>query len=467
MDLTRRNLLALPLAAAPWPTFAAESAGDIADRRELFVDNRMIERMAGVGLRLHAPREEGVAVRFDQSWEGPLSTYAGVFKDADRYRMYYRGYTGSERNSLVCYAESDDGAVWRKPNLGLYEWKGSAANNVLFTGLGSHNFAVCPNLRPDAPLAQRYLAIGRGTADFDVKTLYGFQSADGVRWSLLQDKPIMADGAFDSLNLAFWDPNAGRYACYYRIFVDGVRRIARAESEDFLHWESVGETQISGPREQLYTNATTPYFRAPHYYFSFPKRFMKTRRRLPDHPEEGVSDGLFLSSRDGIYFDRTFREALLRPGLDQRNWGDRGNMFAWGLVETGSREMSAYFTRNYRYSTNRLERGTFRLDGIASAHAGRPGELLTRALRFKGDRLTLNYSTSAAGSVRVEIQQPDGRPVQGFALSDAPALYGDAIDETYRWKSGASVAAVAGKPVRLRFALMEADLFSYRFADEA
>jgi len=464
MSLTRRHVLALPLAAAARPAFSQTEIADIADRRELFVDDRMIERTAGVELRLHAPREEGVAVRFDQSWEGPLSTYVGVFKDNDRFRMYYRGYTaGSERESPVCYAESDDGASWRKPNLGLHEWKGSKANNVLFSGLGSHNFAVCPNLRPGAPADERYLAIGRGTADFDVKTLYGFKSPDGLHWSLLQEKPVMTEGAFDSLNLAFWDPNVGRYACYFRIFVDRVRRIARAESDDFRQWESVGETRISGPREQLYTNATTPYFRAPHYYFSFPKRFMKERRRLADHPEQGVSDGIFLSSRDGIHFDRTFQQALLRPGLEERNWGDRGNMFAWGLVETGPREMSVYFTRNYRYPTNRLERGTFRLDGIASARAGRPGELLTKPLRFTGNRLTLNYSTSAAGSVQVEIQQPDGRPLKGFALKDCPTLYGDAIDETYRWSSGADPAQIAGRPVRLRFKITEADLYSYRF----
>jgi len=447
------------------PAFSADGVSNIGNRRELFVDDRMIERTAGVELRLHAPREEGPAVRFNETWEGPLSTYAGVFRDTDRYRMYYRGFTGTERNSLVCYAESDDGAQWRKPELGLHEWEGSKRNNVLFTGIGSHNFAVCRNDRPGAPADQRYLAIGRGTADFDVKTLYGFQSVDGIRWKLLQEKPVMTEGAFDSLNVAFWDPNVGRYACYYRIFVGGVRRIARAESDDFIHWTSIGETEIAGPREQLYTNATTPYFRAPHYYLSFPKRFMKTRRRLPDHSEEGVSDGIFLSSRDGIHFDRTFRQALLRPGLEERNWGDRGNMFAWGLVQTGATEMSVYFTRNYRYATNRLERGTFRLDGIASARAGRPGELLTKPLRFDGRSLWLNYATSAAGAVRVEIQRRDGRPFPGFSMADAPELYGDRIDEEYRWSSGRSCGELAGETVRLRFGLAEADLYAYRFGD--
>lgn len=466
MPLTRRDLWSMGLVGLAQPALARLQPVDIADRRELFVDDRLVERLDHVQLRLHAPREEGVALRFDQEWEGPLSTYAGVFRDGDLFRMYYRGFTGSERDSLVCYAESDDGKHWRKPELGLVEWRGSSANNVLFSGRGSHNFAVCVNRRPGAPAEQRYLGIGRGTSQFDIKTLYAFASADGVRWSQLQEKPVMREGAFDSLNVSFWDPNTRCYACYYRIFRGGVRRIARAESDDFIHWTPIGETEISGPREQLYTNATTPYFRAPHYYLSFPKRFMKERRRLPDHPEQGVSDGIFLSSRDGLSFDRTFSEALLRPGLEERNWGDRGNMFAWGLVQTGPGEMSLYFTRNYRYPTNRLERGSFRLDGIASAHAGRPGELLTKLLRFDGTQLSLNYATSAAGSVRVEIQTPDRRPVPGFSLAEAPALYGDRIDETYRWRSGASVAALHGKPVRLLCVLQDADLYSYRFALE-
>ncbi|HKB42409.1 MAG TPA: hypothetical protein VKD72_38640, partial [Gemmataceae bacterium] len=204
---------------------------------------------------------------------------------------------------------------------------------------------------------------------------------------------------------------------------------------------------------------------APHYYFAFPKRFVPGRKKLSDHSEQGISEGVFLSSRDGLRFDRTFLEAFLRPGPDPLNWGDRSTMPAWGLVPTGPAEMSIYFSQHYRYPSHHLRRGVLRLDGIASACAGYAGgELVSKPLRFRGKRLVLNYSTGATGSVKVEVQDEAGKPLPGFALADAPELYGDSVAEAYAWKTGTDVSALAGRAVRLRFVLKDADLYSYRFS---
>ncbi len=219
------------------------------------------------------------------------------------------------------------------------------------------------------------------------------------------------------------------------------------------------------PHEQFYTNATIPYFRAPHLYFSFPKRFVPGRVGLEGF--KGVSDAKFLSSRDGEHFDRTFSEAFIRPGRDPNNWSDRGTMPAWGIVQTGPDEMSVYYSQHYRHATAHLRRGVLRLDGIASLHAdGEPGELTTKPLKFTGRALTLNYATSAAGSMKVEIQNADGEAMPGFTLQDALETFGDKIDARFAWKKGTDVSSLSGKPVRLRFVLRDADLYSYRFSDE-
>ncbi len=216
------------------------------------------------------------------------------------------------------------------------------------------------------------------------------------------------------------------------------------------------------PHEHLYTNATQLYFRAPHFYFSFPKRFMATRSGLEGH--RGLSDAVFLSSRDGLHFDRTFLEALIRPGRDELNWGDRSTMPAWGLIQTGPDEMSIYYTQHYKYPSAHLRRGVWRLDGIASLHAdGSPGELVTKPFRFAGGRLMLNYATSAAGSICIEIQDKAGKPLPGFTVTDAPETYGDKIDVPFAWKRGDDVSSLAGKVVRLRFLLKDADLYAYQF----
>ncbi|MCA9019460.1 MAG: hypothetical protein KDA74_04920 [Planctomycetaceae bacterium] len=107
-----------------------------------------------------------------------------------------------------------------------------------------------------------------------------------------------------------------------------------------------------------------------------------------------------------------------------------------------------------------------RLDGFSSLHASmKGGELLTVPLTFTGKELSLNFSTSAAGSLFVEIQTAAGEPVPGFTFKDCDELFGDTVDRTVTWDKKSDVSSLAGKPVRLKFRLKDADLFSYQFRD--
>jgi hypothetical protein len=128
--------------------------------------------------------------------------------------------------------------------------------------------------------------------------------------------------------------------------------------------------------------------------------------------------------------------------------------------------MSFYVNRDYAQPTAHVTRYTLRLDGFSSIHAPYSGgEVRTRALIFGGKELEINYATSAAGSIRVELQDASGKPVQGFTLGDSQEIIGDHIARVVVWKSGSSVVALAGKPVRLRFAMKDADLYSIRFRE--
>ena len=91
---------------------------NIGSRRELFVDRHVIDEMNSVRFKLHEPRPGGVAVRYDKPWEGPQAFYTTVIKDEQIYRMYYRG---AGPRTYTCYAESDDGVNWIKPELGLID----------------------------------------------------------------------------------------------------------------------------------------------------------------------------------------------------------------------------------------------------------------------------------------------------------------------------------------------------------
>ena len=123
-----------------------------------------------------------------------------------------------------------------------------------------------------------------------------------------------------------------------------------------------------------------------------------------------------------------------------------------------------YYSEHYSHPTNRLRRRTLRLDGFVSVHAdGRGGDLITKPLLFEGKELVLNFATSAAGGVTVEIQDEGGRPVSGYALSECPEFYGDEIEYVVRWKDGSDVSGSVGRTVRLRFWMRDADLYSIRF----
>jgi hypothetical protein len=126
--------------------------------------------------------------------------------------------------------------------------------------------------------------------------------------------------------------------------------------------------------------------------------------------------------------------------------------------------MQLFVSRNYMQPTWHIERLLMRTDGFASVSAPwSGGEMLTKPLTFAGKELEINYRTGAAGSVRVEIQNADGMPLAGFTAADCPEIIGDEIERVVAWEAGSDVEALAGKPVRLRFILADADLFSFRF----
>ena len=95
---------------APQP----ETPIDIGSRRQLLVDDALIERTGGTfELRLQSPVEREVVFTHDRPWEGGYSGYNTLFRDGDGYRMYYRAAAwpgiGKKPTLSVCLAESRDG----------------------------------------------------------------------------------------------------------------------------------------------------------------------------------------------------------------------------------------------------------------------------------------------------------------------------------------------------------------------
>lgn len=426
----------------------AAGVRDIGSRRELFVDRFLVDRLDKLTMRLHQPQLAPPVAEPADNLE-----YGTVIKDGELFRLYTRDGRGAKFDGdaveVTRYCESRDGIHWTKPKLGLVEIDGNRDNNViLHESPFCHNFAPFLDRRPGVPAEERFKALA-GT----VKSgLFAFVSGDGIRWRKLRPAPVITytkEYAFDSQNVAFWSESERQYVCYFRHFLDKrLRSVCRTTSPDFTQWSEPVPLKPNLPGEHIYTTLTQPYFRAPHIYIATPTRF---------HPSRGEStDILFMTARGDSPYDRTFREAFIRPGLDPNRWGNRSNYAAWNVVQTGPTEMSIYTTPFRRF--------TLRLDGFASVQAGaEDGELLTQPLRFTGRALAINCSTSGGGGVRVEIQDVAGKPYTGFAAADCEEFVGDEIQRTVRWKRGADVSSLAGQTVRLRFIMRDADLFSLQF----
>ena len=480
-------------------TGAFASAADpihIGSRRELFVDQFLIDKLNGTQLQLHTPRDEGIALKFDAPWEGGFSGYVSIVRIGDKLRAYYRGKPVANKDGsddeVTCCAESDDGIHWTRPDVGAYEVQGTRKNNVVLMKVNSvtHNFSPFLDGRPGVVAEERFKAFG-GTMQGG--GLMAYKSADGLHWQKMAEAPVIKDAMvpykymFDSQNVPFWSAAEKKYLCYYRVFENGIRRIVRSESDDFLKWSApvlleYRNPDVEAPIEHLYTNQTSPYFRAPHLYVSIAARFMPGRRVLTDEQAAAIkvnpgyfkdtSDAIFMTTRpvEGAahvgFYNRTFLEGFIRGGIGAQNWVSRTNYPALNVVQTGPAEMSVYVNQDYAQPTAHLRRYSMRLDGFASLHCSYAGgHMITKPLVFKGRELSLNFSTSAAGGVKVGIEEVDGNAIPGFSVEDCQMQIGNEIDRKVTWKSGTDVSAVSGKPVRLRFSMKDADVFSFQFIE--
>jgi hypothetical protein len=358
--------------------------------------------------------------------------------------------------------------------------------------------------------------VGGCKAEWGGEDLIAAVSADGIHWQRFGEAPLPLEGNFDSQNAVFWDSRAGFYRAYWRVHrrndptVPDGRDIATATSPDFVNWSEPqllsydpnrsGSTERdqdddpSGDHHQLYTNNVQPYSRAPHLFLGFPARYCdrgwtastdalperEERRELADLGVGGgrptrsgttVWDTLFMAGRDGTTF-HVWPEAFIRPGIQRPGswfYGQGGT--ARGMVETpstfvgGPPELSFYVKDNARSGgPYRLRRYNLRLDGFASLYAPLTGgTVTTKPLTFTGSQLEINFSTSAGGRLRIELQDAEGTPCPGFSLDDCDLQYGDQHDRVVSWNGETNVRFLAERPVRLRIELKDADLFSFQF----
>ena len=490
---------------------------NIGTHKQLFMDDRFIESPDGVTLCMNPPvQHQELLLTSNQSWErNGLGAYNTVFRESDgKFRMWY---DGSIRGGLpkagarrLCYAESADGLHWEKPSLGLIEFEGSKDNNIVAPRLELQSMQGATVFRDErAPAEERYKLWSKfRPTDEQVEKgirpgLWAMYSADGVHWREYPDQPNPPRTSCDTQNMFFWDDRIEQYVGYTRVRetqhrseaaeaaggtgarnTGRYRAVGRITSPDFRNWSELQivfeaddedlnipvpyQRDDPRPNIDLYTSCAQKYAEAQDAYFMFPSVYYHWGEN--DFP--GTMDVQLLTSRDGIEWQRAGdRRPFLRHGLDGSICS--GMVFAnpW-LIPMGD-ELWFYFrgtaTRHGQEEPERrtgIYRATMRRDGFVSADAGyRGGEFTTPVIQFGGDQLELNMDGSAGGWLKVEIQDPHGQPLEGFAQSDADGMLGNAINKIVTWRGSRDLSALSSRPIRLRFIMRDLKLYAFQFPD--
>jgi len=98
-----------------------------------------------------------------------------------------------------------------------------------------------------------------------------------------------------------------------------------------------------------------------------------------------------------------------------------------------------------------------RLDGFVSLDSdSEAGVLTTRSLTFEGSSLRIN--AEATGRIAVEVLGEDG-----LRRADCDPFHGDETAHLVTWRGKPDLSNLADRPIRLRFVMRDAKMFSFWF----
>jgi len=496
-------LVALGLTSGLSPDVAAAGLNPIGSQRQFFFDDAIIETMENTRQKLNPAVKlaDNPVIKRDRPWEGPDMRLAWVIFDQrmGKFRMRYSSgvfrAAGRDENAevivkgehddesakrVVCEAFSDDGVNWVKPELGLVEFEGSTANNILPEP--ALYYYLFEDLH-DADPAKRYKAqVRSGTYDGNGMTYEMYCSPDAYTWTAYEGNPIIDTGTqhgrWGPSEFIGWDPIRETYAVHMENNfhmhspTHHRRSIGRAESPDMINW-SEPETIIvvddrDYPDTEFYHLPTTIH---EGWYLGFLWNFSTTNTQIEPN---------FVFSRDGINYDRTYRESIIRRGDNGRF--DAVTVYANKPIIHGDEVLCYYTGTNWRSPEQLVvlgdkaeaKIGLARLprDGFVSLEGARHefSRVTTRTFTFEGDELGLNMQAALqqwgaeASEVKVEILDGRHAPIEGFGFEEADTISTTAVDHVVTWRGGdADVSGLVGRPVRLKIHFKNAKLYAFQF----
>ena len=461
----------------------------------------------GVRLRVQPARRSAVIFRGEKPWEALNLNHMTVLLDEGRYRMWYMSAPRDDENtSFVCYAESADGYDWQRPALGVVEFQGSKANNIVSDRQDFGLESVFSD--PVAPPEERYKAIdshvryhlagapvpatyankleirrvrremeqeGRTVAEIDAEAGFrrgvrGAVSADGLRWKVLEELLLdVGDTPLDTQNIAAYDEDAGEYVAYLRGHLERRRCVRRTGGESFGNWHPTRlvlmPDTFDQPDEDLYTSA---YCRSPGSgrRLMFPGVFHRLAKAI---------DIQLASSHDGWNWTRPERKPIITRETEGEPYGAiyaSPNLVPlgedWALPYKGiyggrggdeERASKTGSQGEYRWAL-------WRPDRLVALEAPNEGQFTTVERICQGKDLRLNFQTEPGGWIKAAMAHKPTTPptpveeLAGFGMEECDPLEGDQVSQVVSWKGRTDLAALEGRHASVRVRMMRAKLFS-------
>jgi hypothetical protein len=471
---------------------------------------------APYGIRLEAVKAEviGPMLPQDQPWElGYLMYVNTILVEDGKYRMWYTVVPDDFRYKkmdfdhdvgwVLCYAESDDGFNWTKPNLGLTDFEGHPTNWVYGRHLSPNAFASGAVFKdPSAPPEERYKLIYRGEErhddmaafierqharfgdDMDPKSAggkpgkpgtcavtAGAVSADGIHWKPLEEPVMMY--CSDQMNVAMWDDSIQKYVGYFRMERAGRRSVGRSETADFREWS----TPYPCLEVPLHWHPSTDIMHCPVLKYPGTDDVYIMLATL-FHRNSDNRDVHFAVSADGLYWNWLPGETMATR-TEGVNWIYDDIEAGYGIVPLPGDRIGipvVAYEFPYKYPRNltsgeRKEKplgeagyATWKKDRLCAVVADDRGEFTTHKMVVGGSQLSLNLATYGHGGyVSVEVRDAKGKPVPGYTFAESDPISGDELDQRVTWDGKANFGDLIGQTVSLKVRMHMARLFAFQF----
>ena len=454
---------------------------NIGEERYLLLDSRIIDQVENAKLVVGNVKKDRRNPLFveDREWEKRFDNlYGNVIYDNEEgiYKCWYSpfiedmsaqgmdlaqrqaSYDPPENREMgICYAISKDGIDWVKPEIGMVEYNGSKANNILWRGDGKagefwegpHGSGIFKDLREEDP-DHLYKAIIKGGI------LSVAFSPNGIIWSPPIPCPD-ADAAGDTHNNAFWAPTLEKYVGITREWgqksdSEGSkgkrwRQVARIESQDFVRWTNA-EVVLEGLSKELQTYAMPVFYHAGVYLGLVAIHNISSDRVWTE----------LTWSPDTKAWYRISPGTPLIPNSDRVLDYDYGCVFACATPVFLDNEIRLYYGGSdylhYGWRNGSLCLATLRPDGFAGYEpevSGAPGSIVTTTIPYDGQDVRLTADIASGGYVKVNALDSSGKEI---AVAEQVNL--TVTDAHLKWSK-----KIETNKLKLRFELDKAKLYSF------